>query len=87
MKKWNFEYSPLDEALSGKVKKDKENNKTDKIAKRDKQNKILVYNQQHSFANFKDNCHFILYTKNWVIFIKKLLCLKNFICKQKKRKI
>ena len=49
-----FEYSPLAEVLSGKVKKDKQNHKTDKIIKKDKQNKNLVYNQQHSFEKFKD---------------------------------
>ena len=49
-----FEYCPLGEVLSGKIKKDKQNNKTDEIVKNDKHNKNLVNNQQHSFAKFKD---------------------------------
>ena len=49
-----FEYCPLGEVLSGKIKKDKQNNKTDEIVKNDKHNKNLVNNQQHNFAKFKD---------------------------------
>ena len=48
-----FEYSPLGGVLSGKVKKDKQNNEIYKVIKKDKQNKILVYNQQDRFAKFK----------------------------------
>ena len=39
-----FENSPLGEALSGKVKKDKQNNKTNKKVKKGKQNKIFSCN-------------------------------------------
>ena len=39
-----FENSPLGEALSGKVKKDKQNNKTNKKVKKDKQNKNFCCN-------------------------------------------
>ena len=49
-----FDYSPFGEVLNGKVKKEKQSNKTDKIVKKDKQNKNLAYNQQHSFAKCKD---------------------------------
>ena len=52
-----FEYSPLAEVLSGKVKKKKKNTKH-KIIKKDKQNKNVVYNQQHSFAKFQDTSAF-----------------------------
>ena len=48
--KFKFEYSPLVEAL----KNNKSKSKTDKIVKTGKGNKYLVYNQQHSFAKFKD---------------------------------
>ena len=44
-----FKYSPLEEALSNKIK-----SKTDKIVKTDKKNEYLFYNQQHSFAKFID---------------------------------
>ena len=43
------QYSPLGEALKHNVK-----TKTDKIIKKDKGDKFLVYNQKHSFAKFKD---------------------------------
>ena len=73
------------------VKKTKKNNKTDKIVKSDKQNKNLVYNQQHTFAKFKDISAFKklsldLCAENVIIFIKNFLFLKNLIHKQKKRK-
>ena len=54
VEKAKLEYSPLSEVLSGKVSIGKQNNKTDKTIKKDKQHKILVYNQHHSFEKFKD---------------------------------
>ena len=43
-------YDPLlGEALNNNAK-----SKTDKIVKKDKEDKHLVYNQQHSFVKFKD---------------------------------
>ena len=47
--KVKFQYSPLREALKNNAK-----TKTEKIVKKDKGDKHLVYNQQHSFAKFKD---------------------------------
>ena len=49
LEKVKFQYSPLGEALKNNVK-----TKTDKIGKKDKGDKHLVYNQQHSVAKFKD---------------------------------
>ena len=49
LEKVKFQYSPLGEALKNNAK-----TKTDKIVKKDKKDKHLVYNQQHSFAKFKD---------------------------------
>ena len=49
LQKVKFQYSPLGEALKNNAK-----TKTDKIVKKDKGDKHLVYNQQHSFAKFKD---------------------------------
>ena len=83
-----FKYSPLGEVSSGKIKKDKQNNRTDKTVK--KREKNLVYKQQHSFQNLKilvllKNCHLILHSENLMHFIKYFLCLKNLkIYKQKK---
>ena len=88
-----FEYPLLGEVLSGKVKKDKQNNKTDKRIKKDKQEKNLFYNSQHSFVKFKDVSDFrdlsldSMLKKLNDFFIKNLLCLKNLIQKQKKSKI
>ena len=88
-----FEYSVLGEVLSGKVKKDKQNNKTDKRIKKDKQEKNLFYNSQHSFVKFKDVSDFKYLSLDSMpkkpndFFIKNLLCLKNLIRKQKKSKI
>ena len=49
LEKVKFQYSPLGEALKNNAK-----TKTDKIGKKDKGDKHLVHNQQHSFAKFKD---------------------------------
>ena len=49
LQKVKFQYSPLGDALKNNAK-----TKTDKIVKKDKGDKHLVYNQQHSFAKFKD---------------------------------
>ena len=49
LEKVKFQYSPLGEALKNNAK-----TKTDKIVKKGKGDKHLVYNQQHSFAKFKD---------------------------------
>ena len=49
LQKVKFQNSPLGEALKNNAK-----TKTDKIVKKDKGDKYLVYNQQHSFAKFKD---------------------------------
>ena len=54
VKRAKFEYCPLGEVLSGKVKKKNKKTKQIKYLKKDKQNKSLVYNKQHSFAKFKD---------------------------------
>ena len=88
-----FEYSVLGEVLSCKVKKDKQNNKTDKRIKKDKQEKNLFYNSQHSFVKFKDVSDFKYFSLDSMpkklndFFIKNLLCLKNLIRKQNKSKI
>ena len=47
------QYSPLGKALKNNVK-----TKTVKIVKKDKGDKHLVYNQQYSFAKFKDSSDF-----------------------------
>ena len=49
IEKVKFQYSPLGEAL-----KNNDKTKTEKVLKKDKGEKHLVYNQQHSFAKFKD---------------------------------
>ena len=49
LEKVKFQYSPLGEALKNNAK-----TKADKIVKKDKEEKHLVYNQQHRFAKFKD---------------------------------
>ena len=82
-----FEYSPLGEVLGGKVKK-----KTDRMVKKDKQNKNLVYNQQDSFAKFKSAGDFTemlldsMY-KKWINFIKHIIDLKTLVQKQTKTKV
>ena len=50
VEKIKFQSSPLGEALKNNNAK----SKTDKIVKKGKENKHLVYNQQQSFAKFKD---------------------------------
>ena len=84
-----FMYSPLGKVLSEKVQKGKQSKKTDKIVKKGKQDKNLFYNSQHGFVKFRvsvilQNCHLILCTKKWMVFIKRFLCFKNLIHKQKK---
>ena len=55
LEKVKFQYSPLGEALKNINAKSKK----DKIVKKDKEDKhFLVYNQQHSFAKFKDTSDF-----------------------------
>ena len=49
LEKVKFEYSPLGEALKNNAK-----TKTDKIVKKEKGDKHLVYNQQHNFGKLKD---------------------------------
>ena len=49
LEKGKFQCSPLGEALKNNAK-----TKADKIVKKDKGDKHLVDNQQHSFAKFKD---------------------------------
>ena len=49
IEKVKFQYSPLGEALKNNAK-----TKTEKVLKKDKGEKHLVYNQQYSFAKFKD---------------------------------
>ena len=51
VEKTKFEYSPLGVVLSDNVK-----NKTNinKVNIKNKQDKILIYNSQHSFTKFKD---------------------------------
>ena len=92
VEKAKLEYSPLGEVLSGIVSNDKQNNKTDKIIKKDKQNKILVYNQQHNFEKFKDISDFKEFSLDSMYrklndSHKNLPCLKNLIHKQKRGKI
>ena len=92
VEKAKLEYSPLGEVLSGIVSNDKQNNKTDKTIKKDKQNKILVYNQQHNFEKFKDISDFKEFSLDSMYrklndSHKNLLCLKNLIHKQKRGKI
>ena len=53
LEKVKFQYFPLGEALMNNAK-----TKTDKIVNKDKEDKHLVYNQQHIFAKFKDISHF-----------------------------
>ena len=53
LQKVKFQYSPLGEALKNNAK-----TKTDKILKKDKGGKHLVYNQQHRFTKFKDISNF-----------------------------
>ena len=82
-----YQCSPLGESL-------KKNSKTkiDKIVEKDKGDKHLVYNQQHSFAKFKDISNFKEMSldsthKRLMISIKNLLTLKVLIQKQKQIKI
>ena len=49
LEKVKFQYSPLGQAVKNNAK-----TKTDKIVKKDQGDKHMVYNQQHSFAKFKD---------------------------------
>ena len=49
LEKVKFQYSPLGEALKNNAKTE-----TDKIVKKDKGDKHLVYNQEHSLGKFKD---------------------------------
>ena len=89
VEKAKLEYSPLGEVVSGIVLNDKQNNKTDKIIKKDKQNKILVYNQQHNFEKFKDISDFKEFSLDSMYrklndSHKNLVYLKNLIHKQKK---
>ena len=49
LEKVKFQYSPSGEALKNNAK-----TKTDKIVKKYKRDKHLVYNQQNSFAKYKD---------------------------------
>ena len=49
LEKVKFQYLPL-----GETSKNNAKSKTDKIVKKDKGYKHLVYNPQHSFATFKD---------------------------------
>ena len=53
LEKVKFQYSPLGETLKNNTK-----TMTGKIVKKDKGDKHLVYNQQHSFAKFKDISNF-----------------------------
>ena len=78
LQKVKFQYSPLGEALKNNVKI-----KTDKIVKKDKGDKYLVYNQQHSLAKFKDISDFKEMSldsmhKKLSEFHKKITRFKNF---------
>ena len=84
----NFEYSPLGMTLINNTKcktnKDKEYNKN-------KQNKYLVYNPQHSFVKFKDTNEFEELSLDFMYkrlngFKKDLIDLKPLIHKQIKIK-
>ena len=64
-----FEYCTLGEVLSGKVKKDKQNNKTDQIVKNNNTTKIWFIINSIAFQNIKilvllKNCQVILCKKN-----------------------
>ena len=81
LEKVKFQYSPL-EALKNNAK-----TKTDKIVKKDKGDKHFVYNQQDSFAKFKDISDFKEMSLDSMHLIKNLLGLKMLIHKQKQMKI
>ena len=51
LEKTKFEYSPLGAVLAHNVKK---KTNTNKVSIKKKQDKNLICNSQHSFANFKD---------------------------------
>ena len=53
LEKVKFQYYSLGETLKNNAK-----SKTDKIVKKDKGDKHLVYHPQHSFAKFKDISNF-----------------------------
>ena len=52
VEKVKFQYSPLGEILRNKAKS--KTYKRDKVINGKKQEKILFYNSQHSFVEFKD---------------------------------
>ena len=66
------------------VKKGKQNIKTNKIVKKDKQNKILVYNQQHTFAKMKGVCAFKELSLGW-FYVLKTECLKQLNLQPKEK--
>ena len=77
LEKVKFEDSPLEETLMNNAK-----TKTDKIVKKDNGDKHLVYNQQHSFAKFKDISDFKEMSldsmhKKLIGFHKKITRFKN----------
>ena len=70
LEKTKFEHSPLGAVLVVNVKKKTNINK---VNIKQKQDKVLIYNSQHSFTKFNDidefkEYHSTLCTKNWMIF-------------------
>ena len=85
-----FEYCTLGEVLSGKVKKDKQNNKTDEIVKMTKTNKFWLIINSTALQNLKilvllKNCQVILCKENWMSSIK-LTMSKKFNPQRKEKK-
>ena len=81
--KVKFQYFSLGETLKTNAK-----TKTDKIVKKDKGDKHLIHNQQHSFAKFKDVSDFKEMSLDSMHerlhdFHKKLLSLKVLIQRRK----
>ena len=84
VEKVKFGYSSLGEALNSKVK-----NKTDRIVKIDKQDKVCFIIHRIALGSLKmsmilKECHLILCIKGCKNFIKNLLGLKKLVYKQKK---
>ena len=85
--KVKFQYFSLGETLKTNAQ-----TKTDKIVKKDKGDKHLIHNQQHSFAKFKDVSDFKEMSLDSMHerlhdFHKKLLSLKVLIQRRKQIKI
>ena len=83
VEKVKFEYSPLGVALNIKVKS--KTDKRDKVVNREKLDKNLSYNSQHSFVKFKNISDFKELSLDSMH--KKLTGLTNFLQKQRKTKI